>query len=170
MAKSLDGATKVNPRFFTGDYPGAVDVIPTDAATYIAGELAAMDADGKVVAVADDTADVSHIMASARAAGIVATADEAFEVTPETRFIMCVVDGTSDAAATRAMVGSLYSIEVISNVACVDLDSGTAHSNDIFRVDGLMADVEPERYALADSPGQVYGHFIATASTDVNAA
>jgi len=170
MAKSLDGATKVNPRFLQGDFPGAADVIPSDAATYIAGELVALDANGKVVAIADDTPDVSHVMASARSAALTATPDKAFEITPETRLVMMVVDGTTDAAATRAMVGSLYSIEVISNVAVVDLDSGTAHSNDIFRVDGLMADLEPERHAIADSPGQVYGHFIATATTDVNAA
>jgi len=170
MAKSLDGATKVNPRFFKGDTPEAVDVLPTDAATFIMGELLVMDSDGKVAAIADDAAAVTHIAAEARSAGLTATYAKAFEVSPDTQYVMQVVDGTTDAAASQTMVGALYSVEVISNVAVLDLDTGTAHSNDIFKVDGLMKDVEPERYALADTPGAVYGHFIATASSDVSAA
>jgi len=170
MAKSLDGATKVNPRFFKGDFPEAVNVLPSDAATFIMGELLVVGSDGTVTAVADDPAAVTHISAEARPAAKTATYAKAFEITPDMQFQMQVVDGTTDAAATETMKGALYSIEVISNVAVVDLDSGTAHSNDIFKVDGLMKDVEPERYALADSPGFVYGHFITTASTDVSAA
>ena len=170
MAKSLDGATKVNPRLFKGDCPEAVTVLPSDAATYIAGELAVTDSSGTVAAIADDPSAVTHVMASARAAALTATTDNAFEITPEMQFQMAVVDAATDAAVTRSMIGALYSIEVLSNVSVVDLDSGAAHSNDIFKVDGLMLDVEPERYALADVPGFVYGHFIATASTDVDAS
>ena len=169
MAKSLDGATKVNPRFFKGDTPEAVDVLPTNAATFIVGQPLTMDSDGLVAATADDAASVTHIAAEARATAATATYAKAFEVTPDMQFVMCVVNGTTDAAATQSMVGALYSVELISGVLVLDLDSGAAHTNDIFKVDGLMKDVEPERYALADAPGQVYGHFIATASTDVNA-
>ena len=170
MAKSLNGATKVNPRFYQGDYPEAQVVLPSDAATYIAGEFLVTGSAGTVTAIADDPSAVTHVAASARAAALTATTDNAFEVTPEARFQISVVDGTTDTAAARTMIGALYSIEVISNVACLDLDTGTAHSNDIFKVDGLMSDVEPERYAITDVPGMVYGHFIATATTDVDAS
>jgi len=170
MAKSLDGANKVNPRFFKGDLPEAVDVLPTDAATFKAGEFLTRDSDGLVAAAADDASAITHIAAETRDAALTATYAKAFEVTPDMQFVVQVVDGTTDAAASQTMVGALYSVEVISNVLVIDLDTGTAHSNDIFKVDGLMKDVEPERYALADTPGAVYGHFIATASSDVNAA
>ena len=170
MAKSLNGATKVNPRFFKGDVPEAIDVLPSNAATYICGELAVQDSSGTLAAIADDPSAVTHVMAAARSAAKTATADKAFKIDTDTMFSIQVVDGTTDTAASQTMVGQNYSLEVISNVACLDLDSGTAHSNDIFHVDGLMSDIEPSRHAIADVPGCVYGHFLRTASNDVNAA
>ena len=170
MAQSLDGATKVNPRFVKGTVPQAIDLLPTDTATYKSGELGETTTAGKHLAIADDAADVSVMFASTRDAALTATADKGYRIDTDSQYMISVVNGTADAAASRTMVGALYSIEVISNVACLDLDTAAAHSNDIFKVDGLMSDLEPKRHAIADSPGHVYGHFVRTASNDANAA
>jgi len=124
----------------------------------------------KLKVCADDPANVNFFFVNTRDAASTATSDKVHLIDPDTRFMVAVVDGTTDTAASRTMVGALYSLEVISNVAVLDLDSGAAHSNDVFKVDGLMSDVEPKRHNIADVPGHVYGHIIRTASSDVNAA
>jgi len=170
MAKSFDGATKVNPRFISGVIPQAVDLLPTDTATYKSGELGETTTAGTHLAIADDAADVSVMFASTRASALAATPDKGFAIDTGSKYMISVVNGTSDTSAERTMVGALYSIEVISNVACLDKDTVAAHSSDIFKVDGLMSDLEPARHAIADVPGHVYGHFIRPNSNDANAA
>jgi len=170
MAQSLNGATKVNPRYYSGPKPATVNAIPTDAVTYKAGQPGYYDSNGKAEAFADDGANLEFFFANTRDSALTATSDKVHTIDPDTKFMVAVVDGTTDTAASRTMVGALYSLEVISNVAVLDLDSGGAHSNDIFKVDGLMSDVEPKRHAIADVPGHVYGHIIRTASSDVDAS
>jgi len=170
MAQSLNGATKVNPRYYAGPKPRTVNVLPTNAVTYKAGQPGYSDASGTAEVCADDAANCEFFFANTRDAGLTTTSDKVHMIDPDTQFVFAVVDSTTDAAASRTMVGALYSLEVISNVGVLDLDSASAHSNDIIKVDGLMSDVEPKRHAIADVPGHVYGHIIRTASSDVDAA
>ena len=166
MAKSLNGATKVNPRYYNGPTPRTVNALPTDAVTFKAGQLGYWDSDGKAEVVGDDGADVDFIFLETRDSAATATYTKVAIIDADTEFVWCVVNGTSDAAAAQTMVGGFYSIEVISNVCCLDLDTAGAHSNDVVKVTGLMKDVEPKRHALTDTPGQVIGHIIRTASQD----
>jgi hypothetical protein len=170
MAKSLDGATKVNPRYYKGPEPEVYNVLAGNSATWIKGQVGYTGSDGLAVVVGDDPANAEFVFMEDRAAALTATKAKVADINPDTKWIFFVVDGVTDAAATRAMIGSHYSVEVISGVAVLDLDTGTAHSNDIVKVDRLMSDEEPRRHALADEPGQVVGHYIRTASRDVDAA
>jgi len=167
MGQSLNGATKVNAMFYKGKSRRAKRVTKDAALAVNAGQLGYYDSDGEVREFASNGAKVNVIFAEDETAAAGTT--HVFEIDSESILQFSVVDGTDDAAATRAMVNSLYAIRIISNVACVDLDTGTSYSNDIFKVDGLLADDEPERHAIADVPGHVYGHFIQTASWDVDA-
>jgi len=170
MATSLNGATLVNPRYYSGPKPLTVNVLPTDSVTYKAGQPGYYDANGKAEVCSDDPSNVQFYFANTRATAATATYDKVHLISPDTKFVFMVVDGTTATAASQTMVGQLYSMEIISNVGVLDLDSGAAHSNDVIRVDALLSDVEPKRHAIADAPGFVIGHIITTASTDVNAA
>ena len=169
MGTSLNGANKVNPRRYKGKVPLTVNILPTDDVVFKAGQPGYYDADGKAEVCGDDPTKVNFWFVETRAVKATATSSKGMLIDPETIYKIQVVEATTDAAATRAMVGALYSIEIINNVAVLDLDDASAHSNDIFKVDGLMSDVEPKRHAIADVPGCVFGHFITTASTDVDA-
>jgi len=169
MAQSLNGATKVNPRYYSGPKPRTVNVLPGNSATYKAGQLGYTNSSGLAVVCADDAANAEFFFVNTRDTAATATKDKAHMLSADTLLTFAVVDGVTDTAASQTMVGQLYSLEVISNVGVLDLDSGAAHSNDIIKVDGLMSDVEPKRHAITDVPGHVYGHIIRTASSDVDA-
>jgi len=170
MATSLNGATKVNPRYYKGPKPATQSILIGNSATYKAGQLGYRDTSGLGVACADDAANAEFIFANTRDSAATATMDEVHFIDSDTEFVWFVVNGTSDTEATQAMVGDLMSIEVIDNVCVLDKDTAGGHSNDIVKVTGLMKDKEPKRHALADSPGQVIGHIIRTASQDIAAA
>jgi len=115
---------------------------------------------------ADDAGHADFIFNETRTTAATATKTKVSLIDADTEFEFMVVNGTTDAAAAQTMVGGLYSIEVISNVCVIDLDTAAAHTNDIVYVTSLMSDNEPKRNAIADSPGTVVGHIIRTATQD----
>ena len=166
MATKLSAATKVNPRYYNGPKPQTRNVLPTDSVTFKAGQLGYFDSDGLAEVVGDDGADVDFIFATTRDAALTSTKAKAHLIDADTEFVFAVVNGTTDALSSQTMVGGFYSIEVISNVCCLDLDTAAAHSNDVVKVTSLMSDNEPKRYTSTDTPGWVVGHVIRTASQD----
>lgn len=164
MSESLDGAVRVNPTLFKGQSRKLIIVVKDASLAVNAGQLGLYGTDGEAEEFATNGTKVNLLFAETETAAAGST--RAYEIDSSTILVFSVVDGTSDTAATRTMLGELHSIRVISNICCMDI----AGSNDIFHVDGLMSDSEPKRHDIADVPGHVFGHFIQTACWDVDAS
>lgn len=167
MGQSLDGVGRVNPMFYKGESRRAIIVTKDAALAVNGGQLGYYDSDGEAREYATNGAIVSFLFAETETAAAGRT--PVFEIDSSTILMFSVIDHETDTAASRTMIGALYAIGVISDIASVDLDTATSYTNDIFHVDGLMSDAEPARHDISDVPGHVFGHFIQTACWDNNA-
>jgi len=166
MAVSLDSATKVNPRYYAGPLPRLVYHIGGSSMTCKKGQLGYLDTNGLAVACADDPAIVQFQFMETRATAASGTSIEVAMISPDTQYILFVTEAEADAAASRTMVGAKYTTILVSDVYALDIDTAASHNQDYFVVDGLMSDVDDTRYAVADVPGQVFGHWTRPVTRD----
>ena len=68
-------------------------------------------------------AHADFMFATTRDSAATSTSAKAHLIDADTELVWAVVNGTTDALSSQTMVGGLYSIEVISNVCCLDLDT-----------------------------------------------
>ena len=87
-------------------------------------------------------------------------------IDPDDYYVVQVETSGTDATAPQTLVGDSNGLVVSTTATQIGYTTlNTANSNTAFLITDLMANVEPSKYALADSPGWVIGKFL---SANVN--
>ena len=153
--------TAKNPEFHSGDSTPAViadQYCAADDAAWNAGQLVRITTAGTVKqCVSDDDAGTGGINAIA----VTTIADQGSDTTKVPLFMLgqdCVYRmHLTSGAASQAMVGDQYGIAVSSNVATVDTGDT---SNVAVEVVGLMYNIDPYNYPIADTLAVVLVKFL----------
>ena len=149
------GALK-NPRYYSGPKPELVQMRAADSTTWKAGQPMTV-ASGLVTPAATNAVAVRYIAAADQDTST-STTDVAVYRIPgaSTKFVGYVSNDSSDTTAQRAHIAVDYAIDVISNVATVNVGEETLVA---VSVDDVLWAREPRISASSDSPGQVVFHY-----------
>jgi len=153
--------TVTNPEWHSGPVTPAVvsdQYCIADNATWNAGQLVRITSAGLVKACATDddagTGGINAIAVNTQAdAGNDATKVPLFMLAEDCVYRMNLVSG----AASQAMIGDQYGIDVSDNVATVD---HTDTSNVAVEVVGIMFNIDPSSYPIADTMAVVLVKFL----------
>ena len=145
-----------NPRHFSGPKPELVQMRAADSATWKAGQPMTV-ASGLVTPAATNAVAVRWIAASDQDTSTSSSDVWVMRIPgASTKFVGYVSNDSSDTTAQRAHIAVDYGIDVVSNVATVNVGEETKVA---VTVDDVMWLVEPRMHASSDDPGQVLFHY-----------
>ena len=145
-----------NPRYYSGPRPELVTMRAADSVTWKAGQPMTV-ASGLVTPASTNAVAVRYIAAADQDTSTDTTDVAVYRIPgASTKFVGYVSNDSSDTTAQRAHIAVDYGIDVISNVATVNVGEATKVA---VSVDDVMWVREPRDHASSDDPDQVVFHY-----------
>ena len=154
--------TYQNMRYYSGPALEKDKLLATAASTWKAGQPGYL-ASGRATPCATNATAIKFIFSSDRNDTSATDSYVSVEKIPSaaTKFVARVINANTDTTAPATVKGATQALYVASNVATINLNNDT--TGQIFYIDDLMANKDPNTYDVSDVPGNVIGHFVQSA-------